>query len=319
MSVRHRRTRPAAAAYTGSVMRRFTAILLSFSLSPLWGWGDEGHRIVARIAAAHLTGPARKAVADLLRRDPDLGPESPSGQAADLMARAAIWPDHMPGGKGPTGPWHYIDIGLFEGPANMAARCPLGNCIVAKMTQYLSNLREHQADGSWPEFKELEFLLHFAGDIHQPLHCATDADAGGNCVKVAGFEPLNNLHAVWDIVFVRKLVSHDGPDLVSDMESRYRSKLRAWQDYGTAEKIAAESFRLARSQVYAKSLPHIPIVGTFFDVQPRNCSTGAPASIRSVIVDGPRSYGNASLELVRSQLYRAGVRLAAMLNRIYEP
>jgi hypothetical protein len=40
------------------------------------------------------------------------------------MARAAIWPDHMPGGKGATAPWHYIDIGLFEGPSHIAERCP---------------------------------------------------------------------------------------------------------------------------------------------------------------------------------------------------
>ena len=233
------------------------------------------------------------------------------------MARAAIWPDHMPGGKGATAPWHYIDIGLFEGPSHIAERCPKGNCIVAKMTQYLVNLKQHRADGSWPESKELAFLMHFAGDIHQPLHCVSDADAGGNCVNVVGFEPMHNLHAVWDITLVNKLMAQDGPGMMAGMESRFHAKLHHWQDYGSIEKIAAESFGLAKTQVYGKARPRLPVIPTFVEVQPRNCATEAPQSLRDVKVDGPRSYGAGSLNVVRMQLYKGGVRLAAMLNAIY--
>ena len=106
---------------------------------------------MARIAAAHLTQRARAAVANLLRQDAAFA--APAGAAdtlADAMARAAIWPDHMPGGKGATAAWHYIDIGLFEGPSHIAERCPQGNCIVAKMNEYLVNLKQHRADGQWP-------------------------------------------------------------------------------------------------------------------------------------------------------------------------
>jgi len=283
-----------------------------------WCWGDEGHQTVARIAAAHLTPRARQAVADLLRQDPAFA--APSGTAdtlAEAMGRAAIWPDHIPGGKGPTAPWHYIDIGLFEGPYQMAARCPQGNCIVGKMNQYLVNLKQHRADGAWTESKELAFLMHFAGDIHQPLHCVSDADAGGNCVNVLGFEPITNLHAVWDITLARNLMARDGAGMVAGMESRFRGKARRWQDYGSIEKIATESFILAKSQVYGKARPRLPVIPEFVDVQPRNCATGAPESLRSVRVDGPRSYGADSLNVVRMQLYKGGVRLAAMLNAIY--
>jgi len=52
-------------------------------------------------------------------------------------------------------------------------------------------------------------------------------------------------------------------------------------------------------------------------VQPRNCATEAPQILRDVKVDGPRSYGAGSLTVVRMQLYKGGVRLAAMLNAIY--
>jgi hypothetical protein len=199
----------------------------------------------------------------------------------------------------------------------LAERCPDGNCIVAKMKQYLVNLKSHQADGPWPEYRELEFLLHFAGDIHQPLHCVSNADAGGNCVNVRGFEPMHNLHAVWDITLVRNLMTRDGPDLMAGMEKRFRHQTQHWQNYDSIENIAGESFKLAKSQVYGKAKPRVPIVPMFVEVQPRLCGTQAPESIRVIQVDGPRSYGNASLDVVREQLYRAGVRLAAMLNQVY--
>jgi len=46
-------------------------------------------------------------------------------------------------------------------------------------------------------------------------------------------------------------------------------------------------------------------------------STEAPESLRAVKVDGSRSYGAKSVDVVRMQLYKGGVRLAAMLNAIY--
>jgi predicted Zn-dependent protease with MMP-like domain len=296
--------------------RRLLLILLLLIPRPAWCWGDEGHQIVARIAAAHLTEQAQQAIARLLQQDPDIA-ATPTQSVAELMARAAIWPDHMPGGKGDTASWHYIDIGLFEGPAHMAERCPNGNCIVAKMVQYLANLKQHHPDGRWSEYKELEFLVHFGGDIHQPLHCATDADAGGNCVQVRGFDPIHNLHLVWDITLVEKLMAKDGPGMLAAMESRFQQQRKRWEHYGSIEQIAAESFRLAKSQVYGKARPRVPLIHTFVEVVPRYCSTQAPENLREVQVDGPRSYGDSSLDLVRQQLYRAGVRLAAMLNSIY--
>ena len=253
-------------------MRRILVAVLLLVPGQAWCWGDEGHQTVARIAAAHLTERARLAVANLLSQDANFA--APAGSIdplAEAMARAAIWPDHLPGGKGATGPWHYIDIGLFEGPSHMSKRCPGGNCIVAKMSQYLVNLKQHRADGSWPESKELAFLVHFAGDIHQPLHCVSDADAGGNCVTVMGFDPMHNLHAVWDITLVNKLVAQEGSGMIAEMEARFRGKLQRWQDYGSIEKIAAESFGLAKAQVYGKARPRLPIIPNFVEVQPRNC------------------------------------------------
>jgi S1/P1 nuclease len=55
--------------------------------------------------------------------------------------------------------------------------------------------------------KELAFPMHLAGDIHQPPHCVSDADAGGNGMNVVGFDPMTNLHAVWDVTLVKSKTS----------------------------------------------------------------------------------------------------------------
>ena len=54
--------------------------------------------------------------------------------------------------------------------------------------------------------QELAFLIHFIGDIHQPLHAAVDGDRGGNCVNLTiplthsdGSRDTTELHAVWDV------------------------------------------------------------------------------------------------------------------------
>ena len=107
------------------------------------------------------------------------------------------------------------------------------------------------------------------------------------------------------------------PGMLAGMESRFHGKTRGWQDYGSIDQIAAESFKLAKSQVYGKARPRLPVIPKFIDVQPRNCATEAPESLREVKVDGPRSYGVNSVNVVRMQLYKGGVRLAAMLNAIY--
>jgi hypothetical protein len=284
-----------------------------------WCWGDEGHQTVARIAAAHLTERARQAVARLLRRTPICS----ARHAAPIR-----WP--TPWRAPPSGPitWRAAKAPPPPGTTSISGcskarrtcrALPASDCIVAKMNRCLVNLKQHRADGGvWPESKELAFLMHFAGDIHQPLHCASDADAGGNCVNVAGFEPMENLHAVWDIALVRKLMAaHDGP--------------ACWPAWNPAS--AADAGLAGLRQHRADRRRVLPVSPNRRCTARRAASPGdrkvhrsaaaqlaprrRPKAVRKVRVDGLRSYGSRSLDVVRMQLYRGGVRLAAMLNAIY--
>ena len=160
-------------------------------------WGNEGHQIVAEIAARKLTLRAQQNIVALLRSDANddlhlkaiLGASGPppAGALEKTLKTIATWPDNMPGGKGATAPWHFVDIGLFEGPSHISQRCPQGACVSQKISDIVQNLKTNKNLGQFTPPKELRFLVHFLGDIHQPLHCATNADAGGNCIKEQGY------------------------------------------------------------------------------------------------------------------------------------
>jgi len=173
---------------------------------PCFAWGDSGHQLVARIAARSVSSTVKRHIVAFLRKasPDDLNLQALIGKTADpqpslatfeaALAKMAIWPDHMPGGKGITAPWHFVDIALFEGPSHIAERCGTGGCVSEKIPILVANIKANKnlvvtlASGQKKTFtppQEARFLIHFLGDIHQPVHGSTNADAGGNCVDVS--------------------------------------------------------------------------------------------------------------------------------------
>src|SRR5580704_249434 len=93
------------------------AILLLVALPALpgsvFGWGCEGHQMIALIARAHLTPAASSAVDQLLRENP-IDPALSrfcKDRPNDLMADSATWADDVRNVE-KTGDWHFIDIPL---------------------------------------------------------------------------------------------------------------------------------------------------------------------------------------------------------------
>jgi hypothetical protein len=313
------------------------AILGLTCLTPVtFAWGDDGHQIVARIAARKLVAKTRRRIVSILRSGVDdelhlpalLGPtgapQPPAAAIEDAFAKMATWPDHMPGGKGATAPWHFIDVGLFEGPVTTANRCTAG-CITGMIPTLIANISANknltvrESSGQTRTFRpdqEFRFLIHFLGDIHQPLHASTNADAGGNCIKTTGFpHATSELHAVWDTDLVRLVEKQTLQATASAILTEFQSQM-VLGGVTDADQIAAESFTLAKNEVYPKTKPTaIPIIDHFVDVTPSECGSKAPAEIRAVTVDGPASFDNeATKKIVREQMFKAGVRLATILN-----
>src|SRR5271166_2767484 len=179
-----------------SIANAVLAILLCPVLA--LAWGPDGHKIVAVIAADNLTPAAASHVADIL------GVTADKRTIATAMEAASLRPDTEFRDDKSTAPWHFIDICLQDRRSDVAVRCPSRNCVTAKIDEYSKRLKESNYD-RWGAAGDLAFLIHFVGDIHQPLHAANDADRGGNCVTVESSTRAKNLHAAWDTTLVRRL------------------------------------------------------------------------------------------------------------------
>ncbi len=150
---------------------------------PALAWGQNGHRAIARIAEARLSKGARRAVRDLL-----------DGRS---MAEASTWADEIKSDPAWNfaAPWHYVNVEDDE-TYQSAPKHPGGDAI-----QAIERMRQTLKDRSQPRPKRaeaLKFLIHLAGDLHQPLHFGRRSDRGGNDVNVRWFGKPTNLHTVWD-------------------------------------------------------------------------------------------------------------------------
>ena len=155
-----------------------------------------------------------------------------------------------------TAPWHFINICLQDERRDVAARCPRGNCVTGKIDEYSKRLKQQHYD-RWGAAGDLAFLIHFVGDIHQPLHAANDADRGGNCVMVDSHSREKDLHAVWDTTIVRRLEREhrfrQGPKTTAHrLEQTYAAE-RETDSWIPADDIAWESKQMARSEIYDAS------------------------------------------------------------------
>jgi hypothetical protein len=168
-------------------------------------WGDDGHKVVALIAQSFLETDVRKRVNALLAADTD-------SLTAHDIASAATWADkfrdsNVGGARQKTSQWHFVDIEItapnldaacFNHPpipaGTVASDGPPADCVVDKIQEFAAELANPATDQE-EQVVALKFLLHFVGDIHQPLHSSDDNDRGGNNKKVsaAGFRA-GNLH-----------------------------------------------------------------------------------------------------------------------------
>src|SRR5450432_4238890 len=98
------------------------AILISSA--PAFGWGCEGHQIVALIARAHLTPGAAAAVDRMLAEFPADAALSHFCKSPDPIVDTATCADETRNTE-KTGLWHYVDIPLTETkPDSLTPWCP---------------------------------------------------------------------------------------------------------------------------------------------------------------------------------------------------
>ena len=251
------------------------ALLLLMPL-PVYSWGGEGHEIIAILAEQRLHPDTREKVNALL--------------GAMSVVEAATWADQVRDEQ--TAPWHYVNIDLAASEYDAARDCLNNQCVVGQIEQFRRVLVDDSGDLRERQ-RALMYLIHFVGDLHQPLHAGDNHDRGGNDVQVEflgqRINPYNgkswNLHAVWDsgLIEARKTVPKV---FVERLTIWLRSQpVGAFED-GTVVDWAMESQGVARDNVY---------------VLPEDHNLG-------------EDYYEANVPVVDQQLAKAGVRLAKLLN-----
>ncbi|KAI0702020.1 phospholipase C/P1 nuclease domain-containing protein [Cerioporus squamosus] len=180
----------------------FTVIGIALANAPaVHAWGAAGHEIVATIAQIHLPKPVLTLVCDILRPSLNLSEPAPVSTVDAYppcsLAPIAAWADRirMKPEYRYTAPLHYVNAGR-----------PTGN-VLAALGNVTSVLREF-ADGqrSVGDAEEaLKFLVHWMGDMHQPLHMS-GREKGGNGAKVTWNGRITNLHSVWDGLLIAQSI-----------------------------------------------------------------------------------------------------------------
>ncbi len=285
-------------------LRRFLAIGCIFWSLPAFGWWETGHRTVARIAASHLTPAARIRLAKILNAPDNVD------AIADALALGSTWADETKK-QTHTEDWHFIDLTLQDSRSDIPKRCKDDNCVVARIRLFTAQLVAHKTDGRWSELDALRFLVHFVGDVHQPLHAISDADLGGNCERVdPPIDQAKNIHALWDGGIVNAMDASDTA-LASNINSYIASLSEGARDRfssGSTEDWTWESHELARKLVYEKlGIPTEPVLF------PKGCAE-APAEITGFKAPVDALYVDDMKPVVRDQLAKAGLRLARVLN-----
>ena len=283
-------------------------LLLATAPRPARAWDADGHELVAAIASFHLTPAARAAVADILGER----------QITDL--EVASWPDLVRGDKDiaarypGNARWHFAQFDVTRRyPSFTPTPDPDGDDVVGQIPRWHAAL----ADATLPPADRLDalrFLVHFLGDVHQPLHCAYRyGDMGANMLPVNTFaghaysfdaDHPSNLHAVWDSALVAEIVA--GHTLQATARS-LDAAITPWElSHWIATpplSWATESYWIARKTAYR-----------FDDGTPVPFSWARPGMDLT-----PENYIDARIPVVRERLQKAGVRLAYLLNTALDP
>jgi len=309
-------------ANLGTLVLFAPAMLLS--ALPVHAWGCKGHETVAIIAERHLSPEAKEFVFALLKENP-IDPELKRycGTAVnDPMGDASTWADDVRGGR-KNGPWHYIDIPRGTPKGSLEPYCGKEGCVTEALTTQLAILKNKSADPAI-RAEAVRYIIHFVGDLHQPLHSTTNDDEGGNCVPLKyfrrkprehnhGFSP--NLHSVWDSAILdRDSEGADPYEYAERLDESFASSIEGWQKAGIhIDDWAWESHEYAESNVYAPLTPKVAIEPP---VPVHACTDDNNIGARMLAehITLGDAYQDQAEPIVERQITIAGIRLAAILN-----
>lgn len=155
-----------------------------FSFASEGDWGKTGHRATGEVAQVYLSKKAKKQIKELL-----------DGQS---LAFVSTYGDDIKSDPDyrEFGPWHYVNLPEGETKYTKENASPKGD-LIQGINNCIAVLKDKKATKEQKAFY-LKMLVHFMGDLHQPLHTGRGEDKGGNDIQVRWFGKGSNLHRVWD-------------------------------------------------------------------------------------------------------------------------
>ena len=235
-------------------------------------WGKTGHRVTGEIAEQYLSKKAKSKIKKLL-----------DGQG---LAIVSTFGDDIKSDSRykKYSPWHYVNFS-FDKRYGEEVPSEYGD-LIQGISYCIGVLKQKDTSKEDAAFF-LKLLVHFMGDLHQPLHVGRSEDKGGNDIQVRWFKEGSNLHRVWD----SNMIDHYGmsyTELAANASVLSEEKITSIQS-GNIEDWVHETQNLAKT-VYASA------------------NTGQKLGYK---------YMYAYFPLVRSQLQKGGIRLAKVLNEIF--
>lgn len=244
--------------------------LLIFSAS---AWDVTGHRVIADIAYKNLTCKARRSV------DKILGKKG--------IIYESSWADGVRNEKGYeySYPWHYQNLrdSMTKEDLQYLLKNPKteGEHLFYAIDLMINKLKANRKDA-----EALKFLVHFVGDLHQPMHLGRATDRGGNNVMITWFGSQVNLHALWDSYLIdRQKLSYT--EMSEMLLKKYNSERKKFKNE-TIENSVIAAYEL-RSQLYATDMK----------------------------TTSNYLYAHIFTAQHNEMLYRAGMQLARILNEIF--
>ena len=184
------------------------------------------------------------------------------------------------------GPWHYVNLDEGQTEYSQEAADPAGD-IVFGIRKCISVLEDDNASKEKKAF-HLKMLVHLMGDLHQPFHTGRGADKGGNDIQVRWFNQGTNIHRVWD------------SQMIDDFQMSYTE-------------LAANAEELSRQEIQA--IEAGDLLTWMYESKKLSDKTYASVEVGDKL---GYEYAYVWFPVVREQLQKGGIRLAKVLNEIFE-
>jgi hypothetical protein len=297
-------------------------------------WAAEGHHAMALTATANLSDAARAHVVKIL--------------GSDDLSSIAVWMDDVrsaayhsgPLGSDPealrfnalfprNGEWHYVDLPLGVKAYDLNGDYERDDDVVHELEAAIAVL-EGTGDKRISPREALCMVVHFVGDLHQPLHVGNGVfatapdgtaklvedpvaakglpnDKGGNA-DFFGPGKYDELHGYWDFELVQKITDSKEPEAVAAViGKKVSAEGSSWKSAGDyhhwPEAWATESLAAART--------------AFAGITYGALTPDGKGGIKRIAITLPPHYDDTCVPLATERLAKSAFHLAELLNAIH--